>query len=1220
MSYRSPRQSLSKAYLKSPVSRPEIEQFKTAFVKMQNKIDTDNTEEHLKNNIRDFLLDAYYKGDYEINVKDRTDLVIHNGPKSTDAVGVIIEAKSVKNTAEMISRSELNKKALRELILYYLREREDEKNINVKHLIITNAVEWFVFDENDFEKLIFRNAKFLKQYKEYKSSGKDTKHFYDAIAKPFIETIKEDLSYAYFDVSKYQKVITNTDEKDDVKLVALYKLLSPIHILKKPFSNDSNSLNKDFYNELLHIIGLEEVKEKNKKVIQRKPEDKREPASLVENTINILKYETNVAESKRYETALELCITWINRILFLKLLESQLIKYQKGDKNYEFLNYEKVSDYDTLNRLFFQVLAIKPEDRRPKIKDEYVNVPYLNSSLFEVNTLESNTLRISSLEDSNVLSIYSKTVLTAGKGKRASGTINTLQYLFEFLAAYNFSSEGGEQIQEESKSLINASVLGLIFEKINGYKDGSFFTPGFITMYMCKETIRRAVIQKFKDHTDFDSEDWDELKNFIGRPYKKDELKKYNELIDSLKICDPAVGSGHFLVSALNEIIAIKSELGILWDGNSSKLPVLASVDNDELIFENDNEEHDLYEYDYTSSSSRAIQKAIFEEKQKLIENCLFGVDINPNSVKICRLRLWIELLKNAYYTEESNYTDLETLPNIDINIKCGNSLISRFDLDSDLKPALKKSKFSLDSYKAAVASYKVATNKEAKQEFKRLIEGIKNDFRSEVRSKELLDLQRLEGQFYERFGQATLIDVELSKSEAKKKKKEQEKLMAKIDKKKKDIEEVRNNRIYENAFEWRFEFPEVLNDNGGYEGFDAVIGNPPYIHSRENFSEDEKSYLYRSYKAIDYQINLYVLFIEKSSEILKNDGFYAMIIPNSLLMVSSTTKIREFLLNEGTLCQVVSLLGESFEGVNVETSIIIGQKANKLDFLDVYMNEGTNIKFHYSKNLARILSSEDFSLNIYSDDETDLLIDRLAFNSYKLDEIVSIKAGLQAYEVGKGNPPQTRDDVTNRIYDRKYKVDENTYPYLNGRDVQRYKILPHSEYLLYGDNLAAPRQISIFQSPKIIIREITGTYPQSIIAAYTEECVLFNRSNIAINGKGNKFNLKCILGLLNSKLMSFYFKLNTAKAVRKMFPKVILKDLRNFPIKDMSQHQIDEITSKVDQIIELKNEERITDQIEFEIDLITYKIYGLTYQEVVIIDPDFRMSEIQFKSFNISD
>ena len=231
------------------------------------------------------------------------------------------------------------------------------------------------------------------------------------------------------------------------------------------------------------------------------------------------------------------------------------------------------------------------------------------------------------------------------------------------MESYDFASESTDKIQEQNKSIINASVLGLIFEKINGYKDGSFFTPGFITMYMCRETIRKAVIQKFNETKGWNCTDINSLYNKI------DDQKQANEIINDLKICDPAVGSGHFLVSALNEMIAIKSDLKILQDRDGKRLKEYHfEVVNDELIVTD--EDGNFFEYKPTSQESQRIQETLFHEKQTIIENCLFGVDLNPNSVKICRLRLWIELLKNAYYKNE---TELETLPNIDINIKCGN-------------------------------------------------------------------------------------------------------------------------------------------------------------------------------------------------------------------------------------------------------------------------------------------------------------------------------------------------------------------------------------------------------------------------------------------------------------------------------------------------------------------------------------------------------------------
>jgi type II restriction/modification system DNA methylase subunit YeeA len=184
---------------------------------------------------------------------------------------------------------------------------------------------------------------------------------------------------------------------------------------------------------------------------------------------------------------------------------------------------------------------------------------------------------------------------------------------------------------------------------------------------MCKETIQKAVVQKFNEIKHWNCKDLADIYNKI-----EDRLEA-NSIINSLHICDPAVGSGHFLVSALNEILSVKSYLGILLDKQNKRLKDYTIVlENDEVIITD--EDGSIFSYNPNNVESRRIQETLFNEKKRIIENCLFGVDINPNSVKICRLRLWIELLKSAFYTEESNFTQLETLPNIDINIKSGNS------------------------------------------------------------------------------------------------------------------------------------------------------------------------------------------------------------------------------------------------------------------------------------------------------------------------------------------------------------------------------------------------------------------------------------------------------------------------------------------------------------------------------------------------------------------
>jgi len=1264
-----PRKALNKAFLKVKPNRTEIEGFKANLITLLDRTNDTESEEFHKNLISEFLKDTYYKQKHFINTKGRNDLVIHNGDKASSSVGVILEAKKPTNKSEMpqvvasadkantqgeqASTDKLNTKAFQELVLYYLRERITHKNLEVKHLIITNIHEWFIFDATTFDRLFAQNKAFVKQFQDFEAgrlADSKTDFFYKQIAEPFIAEITAEIEFTYFHLQEYQAPLRNEDKADDIKLIALFKLLSPEHLLKLPFTNDSNSLDKRFYNELLHIIGLDESKEGGKKLIGRNKEGSRNSGSILEDTIIQLDTLDKISrldkpsqfganyQERLFNVALELTITWINRILFLKLLEAQLITYAKGDKSYAFLNLHKIKNYDDLNSLFFQVLARRYQDRNQDVKTLFEKVPYLNSSLFEPTEIEHATLFISNLKDEKNIPIHPSSVLKDEQGKKRTGSLSTLAYLFEFLDAYDFGAESGEEIQEDNKTLINASVLGLIFEKINGYKDGSFFTPGFITMYMCRETIRKAVVQKFSEHchshnlNDLQISGIEDIYELIPQKITR---KKANEIVNSIKICDPAVGSGHFLVSALNEMIAVKNDLKILEDREGKSLHRYeVEVVNDELIVSDENGE--LFEYipamnakgTQQRTESQRVQETLFHEKQTIIENCLFGVDINPNSVKICRLRLWIELLKSAYYlspiahglsshvSSSSNpshvsssseaYRELETLPNIDINIKCGNSLVSRFAIDADLKQALKKSKWNIESYKAAVATYRNAENKEQKREMERLIADIKSDFRTEINANDpkLKKLGNLKGELITLTTQTGLF--EKSKKEKAEWNKKVEKLSAEVKKLESEIEEIKANKIFENAFEWRFEFPEVLDKEGGFVGFDVVIGNPPYVFARENFDEKYKNYYYDNYKGIDYQVNLYVLFAELTLNILKSIAHYSLIVPNSLLMVSSTSKIRKLLFTNASISEVVNFLGESFEGVSVETVSYFGLKGKTEENIKVSIGELGLIKFSHNKKTSTVLNSPDLILNVFSNDETDLFLNKIKSNTVILDDLVEIKAGLQAYEVGKGNPKQTREDVTNRIYDYDYKVDDLTFPYIEGKDVQRYYQGKNSSYLKYGDNLAAPRTFNIFSNPKIIIREITGQHPHSIISCYSDDIVLFNRSNIAINKKENSnIELKYILALINSHLMSYYFQLNTAKAVRKLFPKIILNDLRQFPIKVISTEEQKIFINLVDNIIDSKREDPAADTtaLEAEIDRLVYELYGLTEEEIGIVE-----------------
>jgi adenine-specific DNA-methyltransferase len=1207
------RNSINKAYLKVKPNRTEIEVFKKNITNLFDQIKESESEEFHKNIISEFLKNTYYSPHHYINTKGRADLVIHTGKDTSSNVGVLFETKKPGNKPDMPTANNINSRAFHELILYFMRERIKSNNLEIKNLIITNVFEWFIINATDFEKHFASDKNFVKQFIDFEEgrlSGTNTDFFYKNIAQPFVENIDSEISVTHFDIRDFETIIKNADTRDDNKLIALYKIFSPEHLLKIPFTNDSNNLDKTFYNELLHIIGLEETKDGSKKLIGRKKTEKRNQASLIENSITILKSEDCLNQLQRrsdfgkdpeeqfFNVALELTITWINRILFLKLLEGQLVRYNGGDKTFRFLDTGRVHDYDELNKLFFQVLAVNESDRNERIKEKFGNIPYLNSSLFEPADLEHKTIRISNLDDHFKLPLLSNTVLKDKTGKKLTGELNPIQYLLEFLDAYDFSSEGSEDIQEENKTLINASVLGLIFEKINGYKDGSFFTPGFITMYMCHETIRRAVVQKFNEAKGWSCETINNVYNKI------EDIEEANIIIDSLKICDPAVGSGHFLVSALNEIIAIKSELKILSDKDGKRLKeYTVEVINDELIITD--EQSNLFGYNPKSKESQRVQEALFHEKQKIIENCLFGVDINPNSVKICRLRLWIELLKNAFYKPGTLNRELETLPNIDINIKCGNSLISRYSLDADIKTALKSSRWNVDNYREAIMTYRNAQSKDEKRSMEQLISKIKNDFETEVSKsdKRYKKLNILNGELLGLTSQSSLF--ELSKTQKEEWNKKVKKLTVEIQNLESQITEIKSNKIYENAFEWRFEFPEVLNSDGDFVGFDVVIGNPPW---GAELSKNQKEYLKSTFLMIDSSTpNTFAYFVGLSIKIGK--GLITQILPDSLL-VKDYPKTRQllrpiiskinwyqntgipevyrpFLDVEHDVCTLFFDKNKSFE------SCSIGKR-----FYENYMLIDNN---NIMKKSDFIIEEYEFTFNLLLTDLDFSIIGRLK-NCILLESILQCHEGIHS-----GN-------IRDKIFSRENNSDSKKSMFLgakNGDIIDNYLSFTSGWFVDYNEDLidkksgeyASLRDQKIFDLPKIYITRTGNPFK-----AFIDETNYASNNFFSIQFKNYEINsitnLIPVLGLLNSSFANYFIRKIVAPSLGNTFIETKIIHLLKLPLpSDLFDSIL--LIDKVNQILLAKKSSPNADTstLEAEIDRLVYELYRLTEEEIRIVE-----------------
>ncbi|GAA7020172.1 class I SAM-dependent DNA methyltransferase [Helicobacter pylori] len=1238
---RIPLKDFIKKYSLQEPKKETIENFEKEINSLLEKTPRQDDEEFQKNEINLFLKNTY---GYDCNTNKKVDSVIYVDGK----VWVLIEVKAINNKTEFPkNRENPLSKAFCQMVLYFLEEMKE--NNSLKHAIICNAHEFFLFDCKDllFLKDDKRITKLHKNCASKEGTDPKTKRFYSDLEEYLKKDFKGELRYTHFNLSS-----------DDPKEL-IYQVLSHEVLLKQKKTLDANTLNKDFYEELLYILGLEEQNEKGKILIKQ---------SRTQNSLSdALKKEYKNLDD---EEVMALLIAWNNRILFLRLLESLLISFKHFEN--PFLTIENFDNFNALNTLFFEVLAKKNNERSKEKEDKILGkIPYLNSSLFDRTPLESDGHEIKLLSNKS-LEIYPKSILKKDKDYQEKD-FSLLEYLFTFLHVYDFTTTPKDIKDNKNTSesrLINPSVLGLVFEKLNGYKEGSFYTPSFITSYMCSESITTIVLDKFNATYGWDCKNLEALRGKIDRNFSDQKAKEYLQLLLTLRVCDPAVGSGHFLVSALNEMVRIAYKLGLI----ASLYRHSLRLENDEIIIQH-TPTGEIFNYKKPhgeNDSHHQIQKELFELKKSIIENCLFGVDINPNSCEITKLRLWIELLKYSYYIfeEGKNTNALETLPNIDINIKCGNSLISRFSLHDDLKkiPNIKK---KIQEYKDLVAQYKDPNPLYLlnKQDLINKIQDLKNTFSLTLKDpKTKAELEKAIEKHITNYNDFALDDKSLldglEKGVVRIKNifgmptlspKEEEEAFAsygRIRALRKKLDDALSGGEYHNAFEWRFEFPEVLDDEGNFLGFDCIIGNPPYI--RQEQIRDIKPLLQKQYKDFyNSTADIYTYFFALSYRLLKEKGFNAFITSNKYARARYGAQLRGLLLKKTTIISYMELNAlKVFESATVDTSIMSFIKQTPLKESQFNYYEPTpddkNLKSNSLSMKQNALSTESF---IFADATLlDLRGKMEGIGTPLKDWDIQINYGIktganEAFII----PTEKREEILNacKTQEERKHTEMLIKPILRGKDIKRYSYEWAGEWVINTHNgytsalkfKIPPVDIEKYPALKshldshwdtIATRSDQGDTPyhlrncayledfekEKIVYPETSQGAYFIYENSGIFLEKTAFmivsdvyNLKLLTALLNSKLITFYFKNFCGGCILGksgyQYNKHALEKIPIPQITPQNQKLAHKITDCAEAILEAKEKDpkANTQKLEKEIDALVYQLYNLTAEEIKIIE-----------------
>lgn len=820
--------------------------------------------------------------------------------------------------------------------------------------------------------------------------------------------------------------------------------------------------------------------------------------------------------------------TAILQNLFFAMLNSPITP--EGGKELSERHFRKLneqgkpssSDYDN-NKL----MRYESYFKNPQLFVDLANrtVPFLNGGLFDCLDDKDKGIYYDGFSDSerSMKSLYipdflffiSETDVDLSvwyndkrkKKVKVRGIINILK-------RYNFTVEENTPFDKEVS--LDPELLGKVFENLLASynpetqttarkQTGSFYTPREIVQYMVdeslvahlKRTVGDDLEQQYRQLMQYTDEDV----SLTDNQRRQIMLSLYN-----CKVLDPACGSGAFPMGILQQMVHILSRIdpdNKMW----KEIMLQKAIDETSEAYRNSsNEERKELIADIERSFDESINRPDYARKLYLIENCIYGVDIQPIAIQISKLRFFISLVVDQNTnTDPTDNFGIRPLPNLEAKFVAANTLIGLQKKDASL--------FDSEEIKAKENELKIAKHKifgaktvRTKRKYKNIV----NKLRQEIA--DMLYANGAVGNAETR--QLASWDM---------------------------FDQNASSSFFD--LDWMF---------GVKDGFDIVIGNPPYVFARDSknkgLTDEIKAYYYKTFKLAKYQLNLYHLFIEKAIALLINNGVFAFIVPNNWLTINTNRALRKCILKKSDI-KIVNFYKKVFETADVDSSIIIFSNSDKNNKIYLYEAQSKiDIKLIKQTNRDVFLNNTDFVINIelFKNDDVFSILDKIEKCSCSLKNYATVKAGLQAYEIGKGNPICTKEMKDNRIYHSMKKIDNTYYQYLHGSDVCRYSLNWSGEYLKYGSNLAAPRKFILFSSPRILVRQIPSKPPYCINSCFTNEILLNDRNsmNIIKISKAPYY----ILGILNSRLISFWFVHKFGKMQRGVFPQFKIKNLNHFP------------------------------------------------------------------------